>query len=908
MSEQLIQQVQSKLNADWTTRKKAVDYTQDELKELDALVQEIKKEKCIDEVLFLTDERLGYSKDSVAALYISGLLSLEKNALNNTALETLVDMFKKNLKPVLVEQVCNTILSEKPDNKFALKTLAECKIAQDKDEKSTEEGYAIYERIIKTDLGEAPIAKELAMYYEKKGDINKANEYYKKAILRFINSENLDETKRVWAILIKNIPEEYDFFQLVRRKFIKVFGELRSTDIMEDLYAVYKKQAADDSAKWDIAIEILKQNLEISPKDSQARKELVECYKGKYASHSQLEDYIRNSNLTQSYRDVFEAINDFEKHIAFDKNSFVFHKTWGVGIIRKLTSDTLKVGFSKKVGEKDISLKMAVTALKPLSKNHIWVKKATMKKPELKAWVKENKKEVLIAIIKSFDNNCDFKRIKAELVPSILDLNEWPSWNTAAKKILDSEPEFGINQNDSSMYTVRTQPVTAEEKLANEFKAQKKFNDRVNLILKYHEENYDKSKEIFADMYSYFTGYLKNIQKVNELVISSYLIVKIISAGSENKQYDFAINETFSELYYRIENPKEIYNAIKKNSVLRSKFLEYIKMLPDWNEQYIKLFPTVLDVALLYDLVEAGFAEDVKKLVRTSFESYKDYRETVLFFFAKSQNEQWFKDADIPYEKQLIALVNIIVITFREINNHVNSTENKKINKTATELLFTENTLYKYMFSKDEDTVKKMYTLVDDIADLEETYKTQTRNKILEKYPNFKFRVVEEKSSQPKGMIVTSKMLKLKKEERDRIETIELPENANEIKDAVAKGDLKENAEFQAAKEKQRDLNARLSKLNDEIARAVEFDPTTSTNAVVAFATLVTLTNKDTNADETYTVLGPWESNPEKKIISYMSPFGNAMIDKKVGDKVSYSVGENTYHYQIKSIEKVDIK
>ena len=98
-----------------------------------------------------------------------------------------------------------------------------------------------------------------------------------------------------------------------------------------------------------------------------------------------------------------------------------------------------------------------------------------------------------------------------------------------------------------------------------------------------------------------------------------------------------------------------------------------------------------------------------------------------------------------------------------------------------------------------------------------------------------------------------------------------------------------------------------LSKLQEELNRATVFDPTTSTTAIVSFATVVTLHNKLENKDEKYTILGPWESDPDNNIISYMSPFGNAIMDKKVGEEVSFSINEHDYVYVVQAIEKAKI-
>lgn len=897
---ELVQSVQDMLKEETWTRATISNYTQNNLKEFANIVEKAHSENCADEIYDICQEHLSHSKDSIIALYICGILDLQKGSLDNSSLVTLVDIFKNNHKEPIVTYLCESILEDDPNNKFALRTLAEGYRAE-----GNEKYWDLYAQIVKIDFEEADLARLLAEHYEEAGDVDMTVSYYKKAILRYINNSNYNAIKEVWSKLIQYIPQEIDFFQLLRRKISKQMGDIRTTTLMQELYNWYKDNAPAKKEYWDVAITILKQNLEVEPKDIWARKEIADCFRGKYKEHSHLEEYIRTSNLTQSYRNVFEAINDFEKHIAFDKGSYVFHRNWGVGRIRKLEGDVLTINFGRVVGIKEMKLSMAVTALKPLAKDHIWVLKATMQKEDLIKSVKADKAETLKIIIRSFDNNCDFKRIKAELVPSILTPGEWTSWNSAAKKILETDSSFGVNPNDISMYTVRDGNISPEEKISNEFKAQKQFFARADLLVKFFEsDDTDNSSELFAEMYSYFTGYLKNISKVNEQVLASYLLVRSISAI--DKQFAFPVKETFAEIYNRIEDPKEIYLLLKdsKSTHFKDDFIRCIKLLPNWNEEYVKLFPIVLKEELLNDLIKEGHVEDVQKLVRTSFEAFKDFRETVLFFFKECQDKDWFNEAGVSYEKQLITLINIIELTFREINNHVNSTENKKINKSATDLLFKTDAIFNYMFANGEDAVKKMYTLIDDISDIDPSYKALARNKILEKYPDFKFRVSEEKKQQSVGLIVTAKKLAEKKAEVDEIQNVLIPKNAAEVADAKAKGDLKENQEYKSAKEEQHFLNLKLTNLQNELNRAVVFDPTTSTTAIISFGTVATLKDNQTGNEETYTILGPWESDPDNNVISYMAPFGDAILNKKVGDVLQFTINEHKYDYTVKNISK----
>lgn len=935
---ELINSVQEMLKEETWTRAAITNYTKEKLAELSAIVEKACEENCLAELKEICDEQLSHSRESIIALYISGMVSLHEGILDESSLQEVVDIFQKNHKESVVEYICQTIINEDENNIFALRTLAEAYRAENK-----EEVWDLYKKIVKLDFEEADLAKALGEHFES-SDSELAVEYYKKAILRYTNAKNINAIKELWSKLVSLIPEEVEFFQLAKRKIAKTLGESKTAVLLQELYTKYKEMASTDEKYWDISINLLKEILHIDNADVWARRELIDCYKNKYAGHSHLDDYIRSSNLMANYRNVFEAINDFEKHIAFDEKSYVFHKTWGVGQIGKVSDDNLFIWFGKTAPSKKdpskktkvydtMSLKMAVSALTPLSNDHIWVLKAKKVVEErnqngepvldgktgkvlttpLKEKVKNDKAWTLKTIIKSFGNYCDLKKIKAELVPSVLSASEWTSWNTAAKRILETDSSFGINPNDITQYTI-VNDITPEQKLANEFKAQKQFFARIDIIMKYvNKEETDKTSDLFVEMFNYFTAYVKTLEsedifpKINEQIVASYLVVQNISAQIKEVAYKTSV--TFESIYSKIEDPREMYLSLKdtKNTSLRHDFIANIKMLPNWADEYIRLFPTVLSGEMITYLLNNGQEEKLKSLVVTAFANCRDYRNAVIYFVRECQDSEWFKNAGVSYERQIIALVQLIELSYREINNHVNSTENKKINDNATTLIFAKDKLFNYMFSNGEETVKRIYTLIDDADGMESSYKALMRNKILEKYPDFKFHVTEEKTAAPKGMLVTSAKLEEKKALLEDLQTVQIPQNATEIDEARAKGDLKENAEYKAAKEHQHYLNTQVAKLTSELNRAVIFDPTTITTAIVSFATVVTLHNNKEDKDETYTVLGPWESDPDNGVISYMAPFGNAIMNAKVGENLKFNINEYTYDYTVKQIKAAKI-
>ena len=887
MSDVLEKNVRDIFNEEKWTRAAITNYSINNFKELDSLIEEAKRNHSIDELKELSDAHLSHNKTSITALYISSIIALSKQLLDDSSLVTLVTIFIDNHRMQIVEYLCQRVL-EFGDSKFALRTLANCY-----KESGNQDIYDIWERLVRIDYEEADIPKLLAERYQKNGDIEKTIEYYKKALYRSINRRSYTAVKEVWARLVQLVPQEIDFFYHVQRKIADHFGTERSAALMQDLYDYYKEEK-----DWNTAIDILKLVLASDDKDNWARKEIVECFKAKYAKHSQLDEYIKVSNLAQSWRNVFEAIDDFEKHIAFDEGCFVFHRTWGVGRIAKVNNDELTIDFAKKRGH-TMSLKMGITALQTLDKDHIWVLKSIMKREELAAKVKANPEWALKTIIRSFDNNCDFKRIKHELIPSLMSDKEWTNWSTKARKIVKENPEFGINPTNIDFYTVHTRPISLDEKLSNEFKAQKNFFERIEIIFNIME-NGDTDSDGFQDMFNYFESFLKAFSQVNEQVIAAYLVVAKLTTVLPH--LSTAKHHNFAELFAQIENPAAVYLGID-NKELRSAYLRNIKnLIPDWSDHYVRLFPVVLSIEVLNPLLEE-YPEKVKELASTCFKDYKEYREAVIWFFKNTQEEPWFKELNIDYEHQIIVLIHILDITYREIASRRNTTENRKINKQIHTILFGKDALLEnFILAHDEDAVTRLYTLVSDIKDLDPPIKMQLRNRILEKYKNFKFFDEVEKTVTGRGLIVTAKMMDEKKKELKRLIEVEIPRNSKEVGFALSLGDLRENSEYKAAKEEQNRLNNTVSRLQEELERAQVFDPTTITTTRVGFGTIVVLEKPDTQVKETYTILGPWESDPENGIISYMSPLGTNLLNHKSGETLSFTVNEEEKTYKILEI------
>ena len=124
------------------------------------------------------------------------------------------------------------------------------------------------------------------------------------------------------------------------------------------------------------------------------------------------------------------------------------------------------------------------------------------------------------------------------------------------------------------------------------------------------------------------------------------------------------------------------------------------------------------------------------------------------------------------------------------------------------------------------------------------------------------------------------------KKELDQLERVERHVVVKAIEIARAHGDLKENAEYHAAKERQGMIEGRIMELKDKLGRAEVIDCTQVSSERGVFGTVVTLMDIDTDEEVTYQLLGPEESDVKKGSISVLSPLGRSILGKEVGDEI----------------------
>ena len=141
-------------------------------------------------------------------------------------------------------------------------------------------------------------------------------------------------------------------------------------------------------------------------------------------------------------------------------------------------------------------------------------------------------------------------------------------------------------------------------------------------------------------------------------------------------------------------------------------------------------------------------------------------------------------------------------------------------------------------------------------------------------------------------------------DELRRLKIEERPAIIEAIEEARAHGDLSENAEYHAAKERQGQVEATIADLEDRLSRAMVIDPTTLSGSKIVFGATVTLLDEDAKKVK-YQLVGQTEADARVGRISYNSPLGRALIGREKGDEVEVTTPSGDKYYEVAKIEFV---
>ena len=143
--------------------------------------------------------------------------------------------------------------------------------------------------------------------------------------------------------------------------------------------------------------------------------------------------------------------------------------------------------------------------------------------------------------------------------------------------------------------------------------------------------------------------------------------------------------------------------------------------------------------------------------------------------------------------------------------------------------------------------------------------------------------------------------------ELNHLKTVERPAIVKAIEEAVELGDLKENAEYHAAKERQGQIDDRMNELSELLGNAQLVDPSALEHSRVSFGSTVVLCDVDTDDEVTYTIVGGCESNPQLGLISFASPLAKQLLGREEGDSFKAKLPGGVKEYEVVEVKYQEI-
>lgn len=703
---------------------------------IDTLIESVSDPEEQEKVLEFCEQQLTNNKHSIFSLYITGICSLQENTLNDDNILKLLEYFTESKKWGIVEYIAHKIL-EFRNNLHALRHLSivyEVKEEQDK-------LINIWEQIVRIDYEESDMLYKLANYKKEQGNIEVAIKDYKKALQRYLQQKNFNLVKDIWSILIEYQPLNIDFYLSFIDKVKKIISPSKSEELLQALYNQLK-----DTDNYDVLITILKTLLRLDGDNEDKRDDLIEVYRKKHAENPKLEDFIRMSNLTQSWRNAQEAISDFEKHIAFFPGSFVFHSKWGIGRINETNHQELIIDFSKKRGHK-MEISMAVNSLESLSKSHFWVLKTILPKEKLKEKILQNPLWTVKKIVVSL-NGSDVKTIKSELVPSILTQSEWNSWSIKTRKILQENPYFSIKHDKSDVYVFSETPITTLDKFYNIFRQEDNFITKIKhlrkaLDAKTFDNDTIENDDVFLSILDYFSSYVNKVidnpSEYDEEFINSLFICDEIATVLPATKYHIHIHMQELIPSISIEIAKQIIKKLKINPY-KNTFFAYLRLYKpdDWREFYISLLPYYHTPALIESLEKEEETDLLKNAFLFIQNNINDFKAAYIWFATTLYEQAWVNEIASKF-KIICDLLRTAILLYRDIHNKYQVPVNKKLFITIDTFLFESGRVDEFISTETEKNISYFYSLVKQISELIPNRIIHLRDTIVQYHLNFDF-------------------------------------------------------------------------------------------------------------------------------------------------------------------------
>ncbi len=573
-------------------------------------------------------------------------------------------------------------------------------------------------------------------------------------------------------------------------------------------------------------------------------------------------------------------------------SGYCMHRSWGFGKIK--TVDTVFARFTIDFPGKpnhNMDLAFAAESLKPIPKDHILARKAS-DLDGLRQMAALHHLELIKLVLNSYGGKAMPDQIQAVLVPDVIK-DDWKKWWEAAKRELKKNGHFQVPLKKTEPIIYQAKEVNLQDRLLGEFRAAKGLKARIVVageLLKNVADLEDK-RAAATEVIAALNTEIATHQRTQPAVALEAMFVRddIRGVAGVAPIPGELTSKNIWTPEARLGALLEIMPATKHRRTLES----FKEANPERWIEIVRATLNVVNAKLCREcaqlLIEQGKIDLLKETLARLISQHMASSE-LLLWLAKERSDAF---ADILGPEVFRAMLSAME---RDQFNE------RRSNRLRDFILADQQLLIELIGSADLEVIKDLTRALQLSPCFDDMDKRSLLARIVKSYPAVQSLISGEQTRQESNLVVSWESLERRKDEYNELVQKKIPANSKEIAIARSYGDLRENHEYKAAKEMQKLLMRRKSELEAQLVRARGTDFLNVKGDVVTIGTVVRVTDLNSNQPENYTILGAWDSDPEKGVISYLTPVAQSLLNRKAGEEVEFDMDGTKKRYRIEAI------
>jgi len=568
------------------------------------------------------------------------------------------------------------------------------------------------------------------------------------------------------------------------------------------------------------------------------------------------------------------------------------HRSWGFGRIK--TVDTVfarfTIDFAGKPGH-TMDLGFAVESLKPIPKDHILARKAN--DLENVRQLAAHHLDLIKLVLNSYGGKATADQIQQALVPDVI-RDDWKKWWETARREMKKDGHFIVPLKKTEPVVFQEQETSLQTRLMTNFRAAKGLKARVAVVGELSKSASDLTDkqaaagEIIAALNTDIVSHQRTQPAVALEAIFARDELREI-AGMPPAPDEITAAQIWAQ-DIKFGSVMDQIPAAKHHHALQS----FKTANPDRWHEVLRGSLNFVSAKLCREfaslLIQEGKIDLLKETLARLVNQHTGGTE-LLLWLGRERSDAF---ADILGPEVFRAMLTSME---RDQFNE------KRSNRLREFILDDHELLAELTASADIEVVKDLTRALQLSPVFDDMDKRSLLARLVKSHPAVQSLISGEQTKQESTTLVSWESLERRKAEYQELVQKKIPANSREIALARSYGDLSENHEYKAAKEMQKMLMRRKDEIETQLTRARGTDFSNARTDIVSIGTIVQATDLGANQPETFTILGAWDSDPDKGVISYLSPVAQSLLNSKVGDEVEFEFQGAKHRHRIEHIE-----